>query len=55
MPKVCIIKTKKIIYGQHKDVYGQHQDVSGHHQTHGNWAIGQSGKKEADSTKRTHC
>ncbi len=35
-------KTKKIIYGQHKDVYGQHQDVPGHHQTNlklGKWAV----------------
>jgi hypothetical protein len=30
-------------------VSGQHQDVSGHSQTHLGWAIGQSGKKEADN------
>jgi hypothetical protein len=41
---------------------GQHQDLSVHHQTHhddhtqlGDWAIGQSGKKVADSTIRTLC
>ncbi len=40
---------------------GQHQDVSVHHQTHLDdhtqlgWAIGQSGKKVADSTIRTLC
>jgi hypothetical protein len=43
-----------------KIVSGQHQDVSGNHQTHLGRAIGQSGKKEADSTFelsaiRTHC
>jgi hypothetical protein len=40
---------------------GQHQDLSFHHQTHLDdrtqlgWAIGQSGKKVADITKRTLC
>jgi hypothetical protein len=34
---------------QKKFVSGQHQDASGHQQTHLGWAIGQSGKKEADN------
>jgi hypothetical protein len=34
---------------QHFFVSGQHRDVSGHQQTHLGWAIGQSGKKEADN------
>jgi hypothetical protein len=33
-----------------KFVYGQHQNVSGHHQTHLAQAIGQYGKKDADTT-----
>jgi hypothetical protein len=33
-----------------KIVPGQHQNVSGHHQTHLAQVIGQSGKKDADTT-----
>jgi hypothetical protein len=39
------------VYNKTKEfVLGQHQNVSGHHQTHLARAIGQSVKKDADTT-----
>ncbi len=55
MPKVCIIKQKKSFMGSIKMCVGSTKMCLVITRQILNWAIGQSGKKEADSTKRTHC